>query len=265
MDTRGRAVDDMHHPVSSLRNHRMAGFLRRRCELMGQMPRRAPAPKSTCQRRARSVHSLADAGQLQGGPNEGGGGGGAPPASDAGCGLRAAAQWQASTASAQLEPQAQQQEASVDATTTPVAVCARWSERLRATPAVSYAGMLGPPATRARRTAPRYEANMLIDHVSMLKDNGIPHWYFQAVLTWKSGGATEPFMGWARAHAQFARLMQARPSSQSDCAQHAVDMALWLLGHDGAVTQAMKDGDIAAARKKGINLSKGMKLKEGVG
>ncbi|KAG6623640.1 uncharacterized protein IUM83_02155 [Phytophthora cinnamomi] len=138
--------------------------------------------------------------------------------------------------------------------------------------------MLGPPEKRPRRTAPRYEVDMLVDHrtedgieqfrvtwrhypqstwepASMLKDDGIPDWYFHVVLQWKSSGGGQPFMKWVSEHVLFARLMQAR-GNQNDCAQHAVDMALQLLGHGGAVTQAMKNADMAAAKNKGIDLSK---------
>ncbi|KAG6623729.1 uncharacterized protein IUM83_01723 [Phytophthora cinnamomi] len=138
--------------------------------------------------------------------------------------------------------------------------------------------MLGPPEKRPRRFALRYEVNMLVDHrtedgieqfrvtwrhypqstwepASMLKDDGIPDWYFHVVLQWKSSGGGQPFMKWVSEHVLFARLMQAR-GNQNDCAQHAVDMALQLLGHVGAVTQEMKNADMAAAKKKGIDLSK---------
>ncbi|KAJ8578629.1 hypothetical protein ON010_g581 [Phytophthora cinnamomi] len=95
----------------------------------------------------------------------------------------------------------------------------------------------------------------------MLMDDGIPGWYFQVVLQRKSSGGGQPLTKWVHEHVQFARLMQAR-GNQNDCARHAVDMALRLLGHGGAVTQGMKDADMAVAKKKGVDLSKGMNFKD---
>ncbi|KAJ8554746.1 hypothetical protein ON010_g9737 [Phytophthora cinnamomi] len=154
-------------------------------------------------------------------------------------------------------------------------VCSRRSERPRTTSPVSYSGMVSPPTKRARRTPPQYEVDMLMDHrteegteqllvawrhyaettwepASMLKDDSIPDWYFQILLTWKSDTTNVPSMRWAKTHVEFARFMQSRPNNKNDCMHHEVGMALWLLGHGGAVTQVLKDADMAAARRKAL-------------
>ncbi|KAE9060385.1 hypothetical protein PF007_g30632 [Phytophthora fragariae] len=69
--------------------------------------------------------------------------------------------------------------------------------------------MLGPAAKRALKICHRYEIDMLIDHrteagteqflvawrhyaettwepTTMLNDDGVPDWYFQTVMDWKS-------------------------------------------------------------------------------
>ncbi|KAE9351867.1 hypothetical protein PR003_g4678 [Phytophthora rubi] len=164
-----------------------------------------------------------------------------------------------------------QQESPPVAPPPPAPVRVRRSERLQSKAAVSYEGMLGPAAKRARKICPRYEIDMLIDHrteagtdqflvawrhyadttwepTTMLKDDGVPDWYFQAVMDWKSEDSLLPFMRWAATNKKTAHLMQA--NNQNDCAQHAVDMALCLLGHGGAVTAAMKSADMASAKTK---------------
>ncbi|KAE9184595.1 hypothetical protein PF005_g21617 [Phytophthora fragariae] len=131
--------------------------------------------------------------------------------------------------------------------------------------------MLGPAAKRALKICHRYEIDMLIDHrteagteqflvawrhyaettwepTTMLNDDGVPDWYFQTVMDWKSEDTSLPFMRWAAVHQKTAHLMQS--NNQNDCTQHAIDMALCLLGHGGAVTAVLKSADMASAKTK---------------
>ncbi|KAE9032162.1 hypothetical protein PR002_g9330 [Phytophthora rubi] len=79
-----------------------------------------------------------------------------------------------------------QQESPPVAPPPPAPVRVRRSERLQSKAAVSYEGMLGPAAKRARKICPRYEIDMLIDHRTEAgTDQFLVAWRHYADTTWE--------------------------------------------------------------------------------